>query len=164
MRDCGDYLWQEIVRCFLSHAINRSNKQSVVHNVVPDLVESEICLFISQVAGISEPQAKQEYYILFDNAKKMTTVAGTVPLVLQICSGIGFLAGIINGIIMFTTAFHLTFVLLFAVSILVACTPLFYRNNHKLEYKIVAALQGRLYSGCNVYSLLEDVYKEIQQE
>lgn len=164
MRDYGDILWQEVVRCFLSHTIKENHKQPDVHNVIHDSVEHEVCLFISQVASISESQAKQWYQILFDNAKNMTTAPGTVPMVLQICSGIGFLAGIINGTIMLTTAFHLTFVFLFIVSSLVACTPLIYRKNHKLEYKIVAALQGRMYSGRDVSSLLAEVYKEIQQE
>lgn len=161
MKENDDFLWREVVRCFLSYTINRGRVQPTAYDVLEDSLECGICTFISQIGGVNEFQVKEEYHALFDSTKKMSTAAGTTPLPLQICSVIGFLAGIVNGIIMVATAFHLTFVLLFIASSLVACSPLFYRRSHGLEYDIVAALQKRLYPGCDISSLLVDIYKEV---
>ena len=156
-----DTLPVQIVRCAMSRWLGcKQNRQRPVVEVYSQFLNGAVTYLIRN-SNYTESQAMELLEQIYKDICIKRTLAGTVPIVLQVCAGTGIVAGIINGIIMVATGFHYFFCMMFLICAVLVCVPISYRRKHQIEYKIVKAWEECAPDADGVFAALENVHSQI---
>lgn len=152
---------EQIVRCTMFQWFNnKQNKQQTVSEKRNQFYDGAIPYLI-QYGNFTERQAIDLLNQMQKDISMERTLPGTIPLALQICACTGFIAGIINGIIMVTTGFHYFFTMMFLICSILVYAPISYRRKHQIEYQIVNAWEKCAPDANSIFTALEKVHSQV---
>lgn len=161
IRTMDNTLPVQIVRCAMSRWLgHKPNRQQPVSEAYSQFLNGAVPFLILN-NHCTEVQALELLEQIYKDICMERTLAGTVPVALQICAGTGFVSGIINGIIMVATGFHYFFCMMFLICVVLVSVPLFYRRKHQCEYQIVKAWEECAPNASSVFAALESIHSKI---